>query len=101
MAKLARAGLTQVLVEGGGELAAALLREGLVDELHWFLSNKLLGGDGRPALGHLGIRALADSYELEDVRVRRVGDDLHIQGAVRRGAGRRRPRVRTEQRKRG
>jgi diaminohydroxyphosphoribosylaminopyrimidine deaminase/5-amino-6-(5-phosphoribosylamino)uracil reductase len=101
MAKLARAGLTQVLVEGGGELAAALLREGLVDELHWFLSNKLLGGDGRPALGRLGIRALADSYELEEVRVRHVGDDLHVQGAVRRGAGRRRPRVRTEQRKRG
>lgn len=100
MAKLARAGLTQVLVEGGGELAAALLCEGLVDEVHWFLSNKLLGGDGRPALGQLGIRALADSYELQDVRVRRVGDDLHIWGAVRRRAGRRRPGARAKQRKR-
>ena len=53
MVALARAGLTQLLVEGGGELAAALLREGLVDELHWFLSNRLLGGDGRPALADL------------------------------------------------
>jgi diaminohydroxyphosphoribosylaminopyrimidine deaminase/5-amino-6-(5-phosphoribosylamino)uracil reductase len=101
MVKLARTGLTQVLVEGGGELAAALLREGLVDELHWFLSNRLLGGDGRPALGPLEVRALAESYQLEDLRVRRAGDDLHIQGSVRRGVGRRRRGARREQRKRG
>ena len=40
---LAKAGITEVLVEGGGELAAALLREGLVDEVHWFVSPRLLG----------------------------------------------------------
>jgi hypothetical protein len=90
------------------------MREGLVDELHWFLSNRLLGGDGRPALGPLEVRALADSYQLEDLRVRRAGDDLHIQGSVRRagddlhiqgsvrrGVGRRRRGARREQRKRG
>lgn len=90
---LARAGLTEVLVEGGGELAAALLREGLVDELHWFVSPRLLGGDGRPALGSLGGGALAALPRLRDVRVRRVGDDVHVQGRLapsrrRRGARR-------------
>jgi diaminohydroxyphosphoribosylaminopyrimidine deaminase/5-amino-6-(5-phosphoribosylamino)uracil reductase len=101
MAKLARGGLTHVLVEGGGELAAALLREGLVDELHWFVSYKLLGAEGRPAVGPLELRALADGCELEDVSVRRVGGDLHIQGAVRSPAGRRRRRASREKRTHG
>ena len=76
-ARLAREGLTEVLVEGGGELAAGLLRAGLVDELHWFAAPALLGGDGRPALGELGLRRLADAPRLEVVSRRAVGDDLH------------------------
>ena len=35
-ARLGERGLTRVLVEGGGKLAAALLRAGLVDRLYWF-----------------------------------------------------------------
>ena len=83
MTEMARAGLSQILVEGGGELAAALLRQGLVDEIHWFVSPRLIGGDGRPALGSLGLPRLADAPELCDVRVRRLGEDVHIHGRVR------------------
>ena len=81
---LARAGLTEVLVEGGGGLAAALLREDLVDEIHWFVSTKLIGGDGRPALGALTSRTLEAVPRLADLEVRRVGRDLHLRGAVER-----------------
>ena len=38
LAALGAAGLTRILCEGGGTLAAALLRENLVDRLAWFLS---------------------------------------------------------------
>lgn len=86
--KLARAGLTEVLVEGGGELAAGLLREDLVDELHWFAAPKLLGGDARPALGALRIERLAEAAMLADVSTRRVGDDLHVRARVARSGGR-------------
>jgi len=86
---LGRSGLTEVLVEGGGRLAAALLREGLVDEVHWFTAPKLLGGDGRPALGPLEAGSLADALALENVRVRRVGSDVHVQGHVLRRSPRR------------
>jgi diaminohydroxyphosphoribosylaminopyrimidine deaminase/5-amino-6-(5-phosphoribosylamino)uracil reductase len=86
--KLAREGLCQVLVEGGGELAAALLRRELVDEVHWFVSPRLLGGDGRPALGTLGGGALSQLPRLRDVRVRRVGDDLHVCGTPTRWSSR-------------
>ena len=36
LAALGERGLTRLLVEGGGRLAAALLRAGLVDRLAWF-----------------------------------------------------------------
>jgi diaminohydroxyphosphoribosylaminopyrimidine deaminase/5-amino-6-(5-phosphoribosylamino)uracil reductase len=77
LSALASAGLTSVLVEGGGKLAAALLRAGLVDELHWIQAPLLLGGDGRPALGELGIRKLADAIRLEGAKGRALGDDWH------------------------
>jgi len=89
---LAREGLTELLVEGGGGLAAALLREGLVDEIRWFVAPRLIGGDGRPALGPLGGRALARLPRLREPRVRRLGEDVEISGLVgpspRRRAGR-------------
>ncbi len=76
--ELARAGLGSLLVEGGGELAAALLRAKLVDEIHWLLAPKLIGADGRPALGALGLDRLAQASLLRDVRTRRLDDDIQI-----------------------
>ncbi len=86
--ELAQAGLTELLVEGGGDLAASLLREGLVDELHWFTAPRLIGAEGRPAVGPLALRSLADAVELEDLRVRRLGGDLYLRGRPRRAPAR-------------
>lgn len=83
LARLGREGLTTLLVEGGGELAAGLLRAGLVDELHWFAAPSWLGGDGAPALGPLGLRRLADRLTLAEPRVSRLGGDLYIRGMLR------------------
>lgn len=44
-------GLTRLLVEGGGQVAATLLEAGLVDELVLFRADKILGPDGVPAFG--------------------------------------------------
>lgn len=77
--RLAAEGLTEILVEGGGTLAAALLRAGVVDELHWFLAPKLLGGDGVPALAALGLRRLGETPVLAALRWRVLRDgDLHL-----------------------
>jgi diaminohydroxyphosphoribosylaminopyrimidine deaminase/5-amino-6-(5-phosphoribosylamino)uracil reductase len=70
LARLAREGLTDILVEGGGQLAAALLREELVDEVHWLVAPRMLGEEGRAALGPLGLHRLAESPRLDSVRVR-------------------------------
>jgi diaminohydroxyphosphoribosylaminopyrimidine deaminase/5-amino-6-(5-phosphoribosylamino)uracil reductase len=85
MKQLGNLGLTNVFVEGGGELAAALLRAKLVDEIHWIQAPTLIGGDGRAALGPLSLERLRDAVSLEDVSVRRRGDDVHITASVRNG----------------
>jgi diaminohydroxyphosphoribosylaminopyrimidine deaminase/5-amino-6-(5-phosphoribosylamino)uracil reductase len=79
---LAKAGVTDLLVEGGGGLAAALLREGLVDEVHWFVSPRLLGGDGKAAIGALGLTSLSRARRLAGWQIRRVGEDLYVRGAI-------------------
>jgi diaminohydroxyphosphoribosylaminopyrimidine deaminase/5-amino-6-(5-phosphoribosylamino)uracil reductase len=73
---LGELGVNELLVEGGGGLAAALLRAGLVDQLHWLVAPHLIGGDGRPALGNLGVEHLADALRLPPFRTRRLGRDL-------------------------
>ena len=44
---LADRGLTRVLIEGGGDVAAAFLKADLIDEIAWFRSNTVIGGDGK------------------------------------------------------
>ena len=83
--RLAKEGLTTILVEGGGRLAAALLRADLVDEVHWMLAPTLIGGDGRAGLGALGLEHLADAVSIDPIRIVRRGVDLHVHGHVRRG----------------
>ena len=82
LTRLADEGLTTVLVEGGGALAARLLGAGLVDEVHWMLAAKLVGSDGRPGLGALGLEAIDDAIRLEAPQVSRLGADLYVRGRV-------------------
>lgn len=55
---LADAGLTRVLVEGGAQLAASLLRADLVDCIAWFHAPAVMGGDGWPAVQAFGVERL-------------------------------------------
>ncbi|KNG92717.1 5-amino-6-(5-phosphoribosylamino)uracil reductase [Pseudaestuariivita atlantica] len=69
-------GLTRVFCEGGGDLAASLLSAGLVDRLVVFSAGMALGAEGRPALGALGVEALADAPRFNLREQRRVGADV-------------------------
>ena len=73
---LGERGLTRVLVEGGAQLAAGLLKRGLVDRLVWFRAPRLIGADGLPAALALGVDALAKTPSYRRVSVAEVGDDL-------------------------
>jgi diaminohydroxyphosphoribosylaminopyrimidine deaminase/5-amino-6-(5-phosphoribosylamino)uracil reductase len=57
---LADRGITRLLVEGGGQIAASLLRADLVDRIAWFHAPAVMGGDGWPAAQAFGVERLAD-----------------------------------------
>jgi diaminohydroxyphosphoribosylaminopyrimidine deaminase/5-amino-6-(5-phosphoribosylamino)uracil reductase len=67
-----------VLCEGGGELAAQLVRDNLVDAYWFFVAPCFLGGSGVPVLGGAGWR-LAEGPSLQFTNVSRVGQDILIQ----------------------
>ena len=76
MHELGARGLTRVLCEGGGVLAASLLRAGLVDALVGYTAGQVLGADARPAVGPMALTALADAPRFHLVETRRIGGDL-------------------------
>jgi diaminohydroxyphosphoribosylaminopyrimidine deaminase/5-amino-6-(5-phosphoribosylamino)uracil reductase len=78
--ELAEEGVKSVLIEGGGVLAAHALRAGLVDRLALFLAPKVLGGDGRPMVGAMRLRRMADALSIAEVTVERLGEDVLVQG---------------------
>ena len=73
---LAELGLTRVFCEGGGTLAASLLKAGLVDDLVVFTAGKVLGADGHPGIGALGLSQLSDAPQFSLKDVSRVGGDV-------------------------
>jgi diaminohydroxyphosphoribosylaminopyrimidine deaminase / 5-amino-6-(5-phosphoribosylamino)uracil reductase len=72
---LGKRDIVSVLVEGGSRLAGALLGSGRVDELCWFSAPLLIGGDGVPMVGSLGVRSPEGAIRLVDLRDRAVGRD--------------------------
>ena len=67
----------RVLLEGGPTLAAAFLRDGLVDEAVVHLAPKLLGA-GAPLVGDLGITGIGDALTLTVTGLTRLGGDVEI-----------------------
>ncbi len=73
---LGERGVTRVLCEGGGRLAAALVRAGLADEIVWVSAGALIGAEGAPALGPLALAALADAPRFRLVEQVQAGGDV-------------------------
>lgn len=76
MESATRAGVTSMMIEGGGQLAAAFMRANLVDRIEWFRAPLVLGGDGRPCLGNLGLETLNAAPKFDRTSVRELGPDL-------------------------
>jgi diaminohydroxyphosphoribosylaminopyrimidine deaminase/5-amino-6-(5-phosphoribosylamino)uracil reductase len=69
------AGVEKLFLEGGGTLAAAFIRAGLVDVIHWFRAPILIGGDGLAAMGALGLESLGAASRWRATATERIGND--------------------------
>jgi len=73
---LANHGLTRVLIEGGGKIAASFMKAGLVDKIYWFRAAKLIGADGLPAIANLGLDQMSDIFSWERLETRALEEDI-------------------------
>jgi len=75
-------GLCSVLVEGGPQVAGAVLAAGLADKLVAFIAPLILG-QGRAALENIGFDKLSDAPRLLEVESQKYGDDIMVSGYLR------------------
>ena len=77
--KLGAMRIDSILLEGGGELNASFIEQGLVDEYYFFIAPKILGGAyAKTAVGGQGFPRMADALGLRTESVKRFGPDLLI-----------------------
>jgi diaminohydroxyphosphoribosylaminopyrimidine deaminase/5-amino-6-(5-phosphoribosylamino)uracil reductase len=69
-------GVTRILCEGGGRVAASLIAAGLADEILRFTGGLAIGGDGIPAIGALGLAALSAAPRFRLVGTETCGGDV-------------------------
>lgn len=69
-------GLTRVLIEGGGSLAASFLAAGLIDDVTWFHAPLIIGGDGRAAAAPLGVETVPAAPAFVREKLAPVGADV-------------------------
>jgi diaminohydroxyphosphoribosylaminopyrimidine deaminase / 5-amino-6-(5-phosphoribosylamino)uracil reductase len=75
LASLRQLGIESLLVEGGGQLAGALLAAGLVDRYYWLQAPIWLGDDAVPAVAGLPARELDRAERWRAVERRALGED--------------------------
>ncbi len=69
-------GLTRVFCEGGGGLAASLLKADLVDEVVGYTAGLMIGGDGLPGVAAMGLAQLGEAPRFMLVETRALGGDV-------------------------
>ncbi len=75
-----RYGVRSILCEGGGGLAGALIRAGLVDRILTFIAPKILGGTGiQPTLG-VASELMQDAEVLQDFESTMLATDVLCSG---------------------
>ena len=71
--------MTRVFCEGGGNLAASMLGADLVDELIGFQAGVVIGAEGLPGIGAMGVDQLKSAPRFQLHQVTEIqGDVLQI-----------------------
>jgi diaminohydroxyphosphoribosylaminopyrimidine deaminase/5-amino-6-(5-phosphoribosylamino)uracil reductase len=76
--KLGEENILTLLTETGTRLNTALLAGGLVDRIHLFVSQQIMGSDAVPAF-----RGMAHPVHMAEVEVERYGNDLGLCSLLR------------------
>lgn len=81
--ELARRGMTNVMVEGGGQVLGTLLDGRWIDEVHVFVAPKLAGGSAAPTpLAGKGCKIMNDALTLASLELSYLEGDIYLRGRI-------------------
>jgi diaminohydroxyphosphoribosylaminopyrimidine deaminase/5-amino-6-(5-phosphoribosylamino)uracil reductase len=75
--------MTNLLVEGGGQVLGAFQDAGEIDEVHVFIAPKILGGaEAVSPCSGVGVDRVVDALRLAQVHVESLAGDVYIRGRI-------------------
>jgi diaminohydroxyphosphoribosylaminopyrimidine deaminase / 5-amino-6-(5-phosphoribosylamino)uracil reductase len=81
MEHLYQRGISKVLWECGGTLAAKAIADGTVQKVMAFIAPKIIGGTDAPSpVGNLGLTSMTDALQLKNIEVKEIDSDILIEG---------------------
>lgn len=81
--KLGQLQITSLMIEGGASINGSAIQAGIVDKVIMFIAPKIIGGACAPsAIGGDGVARVDDAIKLNDIKTKRFGNDLMIEGYV-------------------
>lgn len=85
LSRLGEMEIMSLLVEGGSEVNGSFLNQGLFDKVLLFFSPKFLGGNQAPGIfGGKGIDKLEEALCLSKLKIKKVGEDILLEGYPKR-----------------
>ena len=86
LCNLGEMGVTSLLVEGGSQINGSFLDEGLIDKFFLFLSPRWMGDPQAFGIfGGRGVSSLEAAVLLKEIRTKRIGEDIIVEGYLERG----------------
>ena len=77
-------GLSKILWECGGVLAAKAIADGAIQKIMAFIAPKIIGGQTAPSpVGDLGIALMSDALCLKNIEITAIGQDILIEGYLK------------------
>lgn len=85
LTELSNLGVQSLLVEGGRQIHTSLISMGLADKIVAFIAPRVIGGEHlRSPIEDLGITSIEKALTLSETRWQTFGDDLCLEGYLRR-----------------
>ena len=79
--ELGRRNMTNILIEGGGEILGSFLDADLADEFHIYIAPKIVGGnEARGPVGGMGVSAIAEALAMSRREIRELAGDVYVHG---------------------